>query len=62
MKPDKKDNEKSYRPKTAVNKGIKDHSNNPFFVKKAEASKKTIEKYGLPKQLTKARKGKQKPL
>lgn len=61
MKPDKKDNEKSYRPQTVVNKNMKDHSNDPFFVKKAEASKKTIEKYGLPKHLTKTRKGK-KPL
>ena len=30
---------------------MKDHSDYPFFAKKAEASKKTIEKYGLTKHL-----------
>lgn len=46
-----KKNGKVVNPKIVVNKNMKDHSNDPFFVKKAEASKKTIEKYGLPKQL-----------
>jgi hypothetical protein len=42
---------KSSNPKIVVNQNIKDHSNDPFFVQKAEASKKVIEKYGLPKNL-----------
>ena len=28
---------------------VRDYGAEPFFVKKAEASKKVIEKYGLPK-------------
>jgi hypothetical protein len=46
-----KKNGKITNPKIVVNNDMKDHSNDPFFAKKAEASKKTIEKYGLPKQL-----------
>lgn len=46
-----KKNGKVVNPKIVVNKNMKDHSNDPFFVQKVEASKKTIEKYGLPKQL-----------
>ena len=34
-----------------LNSKVKDYGNEPFFVEKAEASKKIIEKYGLPKQL-----------
>jgi len=30
---------------------VKDYSNDPFVVKKIEASKKIIEKYGFPKEL-----------
>ena len=51
MKPGDKKNGKVFNPKIVVNKNMKDYSNDPFFAKKAEASKKTIEKYGLPKQL-----------
>ena len=51
MNPGDKKNGKVFNPKMAVNKNMKDHSNDPFFAKKAEASKKTVEKYGLPKQL-----------
>ena len=46
-----KQNGKSNNPKIVVNPNLEDHGNDPFFVKKAEASKKVIEKYGLPKQL-----------
>ena len=35
----------------AVGKKIKDHSNDPFVVKKVKASKKLVNKYGLPKGL-----------
>jgi hypothetical protein len=30
---------------------VKDHSKDPFVVKKVEASKKVFEKYGFPKEL-----------
>ena len=56
MKPEDKKNGKVFNPKIVVNKNMKDHGNDPFFVKKAEASKKTIEKYGFPKQLLTANK------
>lgn len=49
-------NDKIINPKIVVNKNMKDHSNDPFFAKKAAASKKTIEKYGLPKQLLTSKK------
>lgn len=29
---------------------MKDHGNHPFFVKSNEASKRVIEKYGLPRE------------
>lgn len=51
-----KKNGKIINLKIVVNKNMKDHSTDPFFVKKVEASKKTIEKYGLPKQLLIAKK------
>lgn len=51
MRPENNDNGKSNRPQIVVNRNMKSHGNDPFFAKKAEASKKTIEKYGLPKQL-----------
>lgn len=38
-------------PKIVVNPKMKVHSNDSFFIKKAEESKKVIEKYGLPKKL-----------
>jgi hypothetical protein len=31
---------------------IRDHSKDPYVVKKVESIKKLIEKYGLPKELT----------
>jgi hypothetical protein len=33
-----------------VSPNVKDYSNEPFFIKKAEDSKKVIAKYGLPKE------------
>jgi hypothetical protein len=47
---------KSSNPKIVVNKNMKDHRTDPFFVQKAEASKKVIEKYGLPKNLVATKK------
>jgi hypothetical protein len=38
--------------KVEVNHKMKDYENEPFFVQNAEASKKVIEKYGIPKSLT----------
>lgn len=36
--------------KGIVSSAVKDYSNDPFFVKKAEAAKAVIEKIGLPKK------------
>lgn len=36
---------------TQIIKKIQDHSNDPFVKKKSAAAKKTIGKYGLPKNL-----------
>lgn len=47
-----KKNRKDGNPKIVINQHLKDHGDDPFFIQKAEASKKVIEKYGLPKQLT----------
>jgi hypothetical protein len=44
----KRKNIKSGNSKIVVNPELKDHRDDPFFVKKAEASRKVIEKYGLP--------------
>jgi hypothetical protein len=46
----KKNGKKTAKIKAVVSPDVKDYSNEPFFIKKAEASKKIIEKYGLPKQ------------
>ena len=35
---------------------VRDYSNEPYFIKKAEASKKVVEKYGLPKEWLKEKK------
>ncbi len=32
-----------------INPSMKDYGNDPFFVKKADKAKETIDKYGLPK-------------
>lgn len=37
--------------KIKVDPNMKDHSNDPFVVKKNEAAKRTIEKYGLSAEL-----------
>jgi hypothetical protein len=34
---------------TTISVIVRDHSNDPFVVKKVESSKKVIEKYGFPK-------------
>jgi hypothetical protein len=44
----KKKNARSVSSKIVMNPKLKDHRNDPFFVKKAETSRKVIEKYGLP--------------
>ena len=61
MRQENNDRGKSNRPQIVVNKSMMDHSSDPFFAKKVEVSKKTVEKYGLPKQLNTTRKGRHKP-
>jgi hypothetical protein len=34
-----------------ISSDVKDYGNHPYFVKKAEASKKVMEKYPLPKEI-----------
>jgi hypothetical protein len=48
---DKKSSSSAINPKIIVNGNMKTHENDPFFIKKAEESKKIMEKYGLPKEL-----------
>jgi hypothetical protein len=47
-----KTDKKITRGKAIVSSDVKDYSNEPFFLEKAERSKKIMEKYGLPKELT----------
>ena len=42
--------------KVEVNHKMKDYGKEPFFVQKAEASKKVIGKYGPPKSLVTGKK------
>lgn len=44
----KNKNANSGNSKIVVNPKLKDHRNDPFFLKKAETSRKAVEKYGLP--------------
>jgi hypothetical protein len=39
-----------------VSADVRDYGSDPYFVQKAEASKKVIEKYGLPKSWLKEKK------
>lgn len=39
-----------------VNPEMKDYSNEPYFIKKAEEAKKVMDRYGLPKELLKDQK------
>jgi hypothetical protein len=48
----KKNKKKTATVKGVVSSDVKDYGKDPFFIKKAEASKKVIEKYGLPKQFS----------
>lgn len=50
--PFKKSRKKVSSRKGAVSNKVRDYGSETFFVEKAEASKKTIQKYGLPGQLT----------
>jgi hypothetical protein len=40
---------KEITSKTTTSIIVRDHSNDPFVVKKVETSRKRIEKYGFPK-------------
>lgn len=37
--------------KAIVSKKVRDYGNEPFFVKKADASKVSLDKYGFPAEL-----------
>jgi hypothetical protein len=39
--------------KAVVNKSMRDYSNEPFFIKKADAAKKFIDQHGFPKNFFK---------
>lgn len=52
----KKNGKKATTSKAVVSNAVKDYSKEAFFIQKAEASKKVIEKYGLPKQLVTGKK------
>ena len=41
-------NDKKLPKEVIVSKEVRGYGNEPFFVQKADASKKVIEKYGLP--------------
>lgn len=45
----KKVSEVNNKKATSIN--VRDHSKDPFVVKKVESSKKVFEKYGFPKEL-----------
>ena len=53
---DSKKTGKTNTKKVEVNPAMKDYGKEPFFVQKAEASKKTIKKYGIPASMATARK------
>jgi len=38
--------------KTSTSRTVKNYGDQPYFIKKAEASRKVVEKYGLPPGLT----------
>jgi hypothetical protein len=42
--------------KGTISSSVKDYSNDPYFIRKDELSKKMVEKYGLPKELIKDKK------
>jgi hypothetical protein len=47
---------KSDNGSIAVKKNMKDYSNDPYFVKKAEKADAFLKKHGLPKAISKKRK------
>ncbi len=44
---------KSDKGNITVKKNMKDYSNEPYFVKKAEKAMAFLKKHGLPRQITK---------
>ena len=43
--------------KTKISNGVKSHANDPFVIKKANASKAMLDKYGFPEEFIKDRRG-----
>lgn len=52
----KKNDKKIGSGKVVVSRNVRDYSKEPFFVKKAEAAKKIIDQYGLPKNFVAGKK------
>lgn len=44
------------KPEIAIKKDMRDYSNEPYFVKKAEKATAFLNKHGLPKDFTKEKK------
>lgn len=42
---------KKRQKRTKISHKAKDHGNDPFFIKKANESKKFLEKHGFPEEL-----------
>lgn len=42
---------KNRKTNAIVSDEVGDYSNDPFVIRKTEAAKRTLEKYGLPKEL-----------
>jgi hypothetical protein len=53
MLPEIKNKKKSQKKsaKVVISNKVKDHGNDPFFIKKARESKEFLEKHGFPKEL-----------
>ncbi len=47
----KKQNNPKVGAKSTISKGVKDYGTDPFFVKKANNSKRFLEKHGFPEEL-----------
>ena len=51
----KKKNQKKVAINAKISSDVKDYSNDPYFIKKANESKDFLEKHGFPEELMKNR-------
>lgn len=51
----KKKEQKKVAITAIISSNVKDYSNDPFFIKKADDSKAFLEKHGFPEELMKSR-------